>query len=370
MTMTKKEEYDQITKELKCQLQRFVQNHDPDSDAYNSMSNGELNETISEISSLYLQYQLLLKEIHNKPDEDEDIQKQIAKIKTSRPTNLVSPISKIARETFKGDFYPRTLKEVNVQKRRMAEKNPVITKISIDIDDLEQNGVTIAGGKELTPYDREVHDAIVSLYVDGGNEFITYSMIFDTISGKKGATLNPKQRELLANSITKLMFSRVQIDASEEYEKMNYDQYIYDGYVVPAERVTVSLNGQVTDCIHLFRTPPLYDYADRKDEIGRMRIELLNTPVNKNNETIILQGYLYRRILAMKGKASLSRTIKYDSLYDYIGITAKTDGALRKKKSKIRDHVKKILEFWTEEKFINGYSETKKRTFESIIINL
>lgn len=293
-------------------------------------------------------------------------------IKTTRPETMLVPTSKLVNEAFLGDLYPGTGKKVNVQKKAQAKKNPVYTLISIDIEEMKSQGVTIQGRRELRPYDQEVHDAITSQYVEGGNEYITDSMIFDTISGKEGATLNPKQREAISNAITKLMFSHVKIDASEEAKKFGLEKFVYDGYLLPAERVTVSLNGTITECIHLFRTPPLYDYAEKRKQIGRMSVKLLNSPVNKNEETIALQGYLYRRILSMKGSSKLSPTIKYDTIYKQLEITATSDGALRKKKLKVRETVKKILEFWKKEKFILGYVEnahkSEKGKIDSITI--
>lgn len=297
----------------------------------------------------------------------EDVQ-----IRTSRPETMLVPTSKLVNEAFLGDLYPGTGKKVNVQKKSLMKKSPVYTLISIDIEEMKSQGVTIQGRRELRPYDQEVHDAITSQYVEGGNEYITDSMIFDTISGKEGATLNPKQREAISNAITKLMFSHVKIDASEEAKKFGLEKFVYDGYLLPAERVTVSLNGTITECIHLFRTPPLYDYAEKRKQIGRMSVKLLNSPVNKNEETIALQGYLYRRILSMKGSSKLSPTIKYDTVYKQLEITASSDGALRKKKLKVRETVKKILDYWKKEGFILGYVENahkpEKGRIDSITI--
>ena len=103
-----------------------------------------------------------------------------------------------------------------------------------------------------------------------------------------------------------------------------------------------------------------------------MSVKLLNSPVNKNEETIALQGYLYRRILSMKGSSKLSPTIKYDTVYKQLEITASSDGALRKKKLKVRETVKKILDYWKKEGFILGYVENahkpEKGKIDSITI--
>jgi len=58
----------------------------------------------------------------------------------------------------------------------------------------------------------------------------------------------------------------------------------------------------------------------------------------------------------MKG-SSLRNTIVYDTVYKQLDISAKSDGALRKKKHKVRETAKKILSYWKEQGFIAGYSE-------------
>jgi len=121
------------------------------------------------------------------------------------------------------------------------------------------------------------------------------------------------------------------------------------------------LNGTVAECLRILRPPVLYEYANKKNQIGRFDIKLLNSPINKTEEIITLQGYLYRRILSMKG-SSLRKTIVYDTVYNQIEVTAASDGALRKKKSKVRDQVKRILDYWKQENFIAGYVENKRGT--------
>lgn len=92
-----------------------------------------------------------------------------------------------------------------------------------------------------------------------------------------------------------------------------------------------------------------------------MDIKLLNSPVNKNEENITLQSYLYRRILAIKSSSKLSPTIVYDTVYKQLNTEATSDGALRKKKLKVRNTIKKILDYWKTQSFIVSYSENKRK---------
>ena len=277
-------------------------------------------------------------------------------VRTRFPAQYLTPIDKASRELFSGELLTSTTYRLAVERR--GSKREITTLLSIDFDDLGEN-VQIAGRQKLTPYDREVHDAIVTLYIDGGNEYITPQMIYQTMTGRKSARLMPKQAVAIRESINKCMYSRVTIDASEEARAYGFDEFRYDGNLVPSERVIATINGETMECIHLLRQPVLYEYASLKNQIGRVDIKLLDTPINKTEEILMLQGYLQRRILSMKG-SNLSRNILFDTVYKYLDISAASDGALRLKKSKVRGQIRSILDYWKSERFITDFSENKR----------
>lgn len=280
-----------------------------------------------------------------------------AVISTRYPSSFLSPTDKVSNLAFCNEITGNELQKLAMEKR--GSKKQITTLASIDFDKLN-GAVQIKARKELTAYDREVHDAIITLFVDGANEYITPQMIYQVMTGNPDAYLNPKQAEAISDSITKCMYSRLIIDAGEEAKAYGFDSFKYDGNLISGERVTATLNGNVLECLRILRPPVLYEYANKKNQIGRFDIKLLNTPINKTEEIITLQGYLYRRILTMKGSSNLSKTILYDTVYNQIDVTAASDGALRKKKSKVRDQVKRIFDYWKKEDFIIDYTENKK----------
>lgn len=280
-------------------------------------------------------------------------------IKTKYPDNYITPTDKASWHVFSGAYESGENWALDVGRR--GAKKQITSLVSIDFGKLN-GAVQIRGRKELNAYDREVHDAIITLFVDGGNEYITPQMIYQVMTGDPKARLTSKQAEAISDSITKCMYSRVIIDASEEAAVYGFEKFKYDGSLIAGERVTATLNGTVLECLHLLRKPVLYEYADKKSQIGRFDIKLLNSPINKTEEIITLQGYLYRRILSMKGSSSLSKTIVYETVYNQIEIAAASDGALRKKKNKVRGQIKGILDFWKQEGFILGYVENKRKT--------
>lgn len=300
-------------------------------------------------------------------DRIEEVATPDIMVNTIYPVNFLSPTDKVSSLAFNNDLTGTQIQPLAMERR--GSKKRITTLASIDFDKLN-GAVQIKSRKELTAYDREVHDAIITLFVDGGNEYITPQMIYQVMTGNPDAYLERKQTEAISESITKCMYSRLIIDASEEAKAYGFDSYKYDGSLISGERVTATLNGTVAECLRILRKPVLYEYAEKKNQIGRFDIKLLNSPINKTEEIITLQGYLYRRILSMRG-SNLSKTIVYDTVYNQIDVKAASPGALRKKKSKVRDQVKTILDYWKQEQFILGYAENKRgTTIYSVTIRL
>ena len=295
--------------------------------------------------------------------------KELAEVKVSYPASYITPIDKVSNKAFEGVLNSSEPIGVEVVKKAKSRK-PIYTLVSIDIAELE--GVKINGRRELTAFDREVHDAIITLYVEGGNTYITVNMIYQMMTGKRGAHCSSKQAQAISDAITKLMFSHAVIDASQEAQLRGLDKARYDSNLLNAKRLTVSANGQTTEAIKILDTPILYDYAERRNQIGRFDVKLLDSPVNKTEENIVLDGYLRRRILSMKGSSKLSPTIKYDTVYKQLEITAGSESSLRNKKMKVRNTVKKLLDFYKKEGFIKGYVEnahkSEKNKIDSVTV--
>lgn len=273
---------------------------------------------------------------------------------TKAPKQWIALIDKASGKAFdgKGTLYNENGVDVRISGRK--SKKEILSLVRLDYGD---NAIQISGKKELTPYDREVHDALVTLYIDGGNEDITPQMIYRTMTGNPKTTLTQKQQEAISNSLNKLMYSRLIINASkEECKAYGFDEFTYESTVIQCEKVTAKVNGVIVGVYHLLSEPALYTYANLKNQICRLDIQLLNSPVNKNEENITLQGYLLRHINGIK-RSKLSPTILYNTIYKQLDIQASSDGALRKKKLKVRNTVKKILDYLKAHDFIKNYTE-------------
>ncbi len=295
-------------------------------------------------------------------DSTVEIPKTRINVTTKAPKLLLTPIDKVSYLAFKGDgaLYNSDEKSTGVILNRKTSKKEILSMVSLNY--CNDKAIQISGKQELTPYDREVHDALVTLYVDGGNNCITPQMIYKAMTGNPESKLTSKQQTAINNSLNKLMYSHLRINASEEEcRAYRFDRFSYESTVIQGEKVAATINGNNVEAYHLLREPVLYTYANLKNQVGRIDIKLLNSPVNKNEENIILQGYLYRRILAMKGSCKLSPTIIYSTIYEQLEIEAASDSALRKKKVKVRSTVRTILDYWKKQNFIKGYVENSRR---------
>lgn len=294
-------------------------------------------------------FELMLKDIREEGLIVEDLL-QIPK--TKYPNEYIVPKDKISNMLFNGEL-SEELKALRME--RIGSKKELTAKVSIGFEELQNVKLS---NRSITQYDREVHDAIVSLYVDGENEYITPLMIYRTMTGNPNAKLTDKIFNDISEAIERCSLTRVYIDATGEVEGKGYniEKPIYKENLLYVRSVKGLHNGEMGEWLQIIQPPILYKYANSKNQVARMDIKLLNTPVNKNEETIILQGYLQRRILSMKG-SSLSRNILYETVYKQLDINATSPGALRKKQTKIRDTIKNILEYWKEERFIKDFKE-------------
>ena len=82
---------------------------------------------------------------------------------------------------------------------------------------MKKLGVTIENEQRLTPYDREIHNAVSTLCA-AGNEYINPQMIFQVLSGNTGqrAKISNEAREKILRSIDKMRYTEIEIDATEE----------------------------------------------------------------------------------------------------------------------------------------------------------
>lgn len=104
--------------------------------------------------------------------------------------------------------------------------------------------------------------------------------------------------------------------------------------------------------------PLLYRYAKAGKQISAIDIKLLDTPVSKTNDIIVLQGFLLRKIEAMKSDRTADRIILYDDIYKIFGINEPQK--VKNQLQRIRKYMDTMLEYWKGEKYITDFIVNKK----------
>lgn len=254
-------------------------------------------------------------------------------------------------------------------------KNGITTKCILDYD---EKNITITGRRPFTEYDRNVADAVTSLYEYGDeSHIITPAMVYRAmVHASEQETPSSQQLDAVIDSLDKMRFLRVQVDCSAELRQrgLSLNGKILTGgkvdtYLLTLRKVEVRAGGHTTTAYKILEPPVLYDYARLTGQVITVPSLLLDVRDSSggkisNTETrIAVKGYLMRRISVMKGKTAnrQSKTILYSTMYEELGLTDLS----RAERQRIRNYCLEVLEYWKSKDFIKGYSEQiqgKKKT--------
>lgn len=207
--------------------------------------------------------------------------------------------------------------------------------------------------KRLTLFDKRAYMAAAALY-DAGNEIITATQVYKLM----GNTTPPNTTDLqkVNDSLTKMGAARLYIDNQKEVQiHKRYMHFKYDAPLLPFERISAYINGQLTEsAIRLFREPPLISFAKQRDQITPISRELLESPINKTDANMQIDDYLLVRIGHMKsGKGKAPRKMLFSTIYDRCNIKTK------KQKQRAPQKIRVYLDHYKKCGWIKGYTEGK-----------
>lgn len=334
---------------------------------WEKMSLMELKDN-DEFQQIFKAYIIKKQPVSIKTDSPETIEV----LKSVIPKNHIKPNNKLANKMTKGIISEGEIELIVSGKKAKKE---VFTKVMLDYD---SSHIQLSGREKYTPYDREVHDGVVTLY-EAGNELITPAMVYRAMNGLTETEFVSEQAiESVANSIDKSMFIKIIIDYTEEaklYNK-NIDKTQYMGNLLNAGKIKAKIKGKEQEVYKLYRKPILYEYAQISGQIITVPFKLLQTKdaVRSTDDVIVIRGYLLRQIEWLKNeKASRSLNITYRGIYEELEVLKSTyeETPYKKKTAKIRNHVKSILDEWQEQKYIKKYEEYREgKTLKGITITI
>ena len=226
---------------------------------------------------------------------------------------------------------------------------------------LSYEGVEITGRVQLTPFDREVIDAVATLSL--GNEYVTSSTIYRVMAGKtKNEFVGPKQREKVIAAMDKCAFSKLTIRLPKAFVETHKNEIrqidgVYSGQLLAFEKVVASSSKGPIDCYKLLSVPALFRYAQSMGKISEFPITMLNTPPAKTERVIMLQGYLLRRIDAMNRQEEPADRIMWHDIYEFLEM----GDAPRQHQMRVRETTKEILKYWEKYEFFKKCELNNKK---------
>ena len=235
------------------------------------------------------------------------------------------------------------------------------TAITLSFEALQEWENILPKNKRLTPFVLEILTHCMTL-IAAGNEYTTTKILFRQLNGGRDKAPTRKFYDAFYQALSVLACTRIKIDASEEFEAGYNERKYYEGALLPNTiqgKEIITMNGSIIeDAIHFLGQSPLFEYAKAKGQISPIAPEMYDIPINRTEENIVLIGYLTRAYASMVNQHSkIKPIIRYDTLYNFLGVEGSNEKQTYKNKAKIRKTVKEILTAWVDKGFIKSYQE-------------
>lgn len=318
----KKEEYEGITFE----------------EIINDYTAGELIDWMNEPGSLF----------KKALDAAREAQAAAERVTIQRTSDIEYPLDKISGRAW------NLLKEDTMGQLEITfdllpkKKNLEATAIySINFDNLKDN-VEIT--KRLLPFDKRVYIAVSSLY-NAGNKVITATQIYFQM-GNTGRP-SPTQIKKICTALSKMTGAQITLNNKQEHTalKGKYPLFEYSGSLLPMERVTAIVNGQITEsAIHVFREPPLMTFAKERKQVTTIDVALLQSPISKTDANLAIDDYLIDRISKAKNGKNNYFRILFKTLYERADIKTK------KQKQRAPKKIETYLTHYQQKGFFKKYT--------------
>lgn len=237
-------------------------------------------------------------------------------------------------------------------------KREVLTRVSLNYDD--ENIEIPNKDKRFTPYDRSVHNAVVSIY-EAGNLSFTPSQVYRCMNGfSEGEYVSDESKGLITESIdkTRRIYTKVNYTSEAKAWKKDIDNCVIEDHILSAKKVVLEAGGNKVTGYKLNSKPILYEYSQVTGQVLTVPSYLLNTKgvLNSSPENTVISEHLIREIEWMKKKRSTrNNKITLEGIYDELELGEPTKyktRRIRDKIVKILDNLKKV-EYIEDHKFYN-----------------
>jgi hypothetical protein len=323
-----------------------------------------------------------MQQVNNGNTETQDISMpterkapHVETLKSIIPSTHIIPNTKLSREIIR-DFPNKIEVQLALNSNKKKE---ITTLVMLSYND---GNVNFTGPVPFEGYDREVHDAVVTLY-NAGNTVISVPMVYRAMNGMmESETVSSHSLDEIRRSIEKCNIIKATIDCTQEVIAYNNNcnktsNYKLKGNLLDYRIATEETkDGKTYDVYILIAKPILYEYAQISGQIYTVPISLLQTKgvLRNTKDVTVIRSYLIRQIEGMKSpKFKRSKKITFSGVYAELDITQESLSAqsYKDKTKKMRKHVETLLDELKRQKYIKGYERYKKgNTIEGVDIKL
>lgn len=252
--------------------------------------------------------------------------------------------------------------------------------------DLTADGSISAAKNVITPSMLPILNALNSIWNQAAENnaapAFTLTRLYNQIHGIEQHTHIPQSAlEELRRALDEMQDIFMKIDATKEITARYKDDTItasdllrdtWEGSLIAIDKRRVEVGGFVGEGYILLRRPLNYQAIRVSRQIITLPAKSINTP-RLNNSLFVasLRDYLFSEVDYMEHDEKRNNRIRYQTIYDYLGITPANYKNVKDKKKKTRDQVKRLLDHMQEIGRIKAYTEYNKRnTIAGIEITL
>ena len=269
--------------------------------------------------------------------------------KTTTPEKYFLPTYRLVDVLFSGTFPIGEVKMVNMAGEKDNRKGKTAyTLMMLNFDELG-DGIKIS--RELSIYDQQVWNSCVNLMLNR-YRVITPSQIYKWMGYE--STMGKKEKDRIMESINTIIRARVFID--NENERKLYKRYPEISLNTPllaAKIITAKSGSNEVTAIEMLEIPDLFTVAEERGQITTIPFEVLEkSAIDKSESNLQLLTYLTKRIIHMKHDSETSRKILLQAIHKKCEIDT------RQKKHRLPEKLKRVLDRYTEIKWISGYELT------------
>lgn len=292
-------------------------------------------------------------------------------------------------------------------------KRKEITAYTIIDFDPGETGIKITDTK-LSEYERQVSDAIISLWVEAAEKgvpaILSPDMIYRAMPGGSDKA-SPQQKQLIIDTIEKFRHLHIYVDATEEMRKRGVidekTSYIFDENYLNIRRHTVKSKNGTLQGYEVLSQPIILSYCKLTKQLLTIPAKLLEVRKVKGTDSKktagellpmtparqAMTGYIYRRIAVMKRDTEAakerkraadrrrnkkateekplkaykeqSNTISFETLFADAGLQDQDKTEAKRN----RDFIFQVLDYATLCGYIKGYEkQTRGRSITGVMV--